>query len=112
MMITAQEAEARLEEHRRNLPTPPQAKLAHLEKRSLELADSGEIETLLPMSAPEEDVEAEDSGGAAAAAEIPEPPIPRYTETLAWVGRFAYQFLSWELAVDGSGRLIRVRKSR
>src|SRR5687767_9698364 len=111
MMITAQEAEARLEEHRRNLPIPPQAKLAHLEKRSIELAESGEIETVLPMSAPEEDVEAEDSEGAAAA-EAPQPPIPHYTETLAWVGRFAYQFLSWELAVDGSGRLIRVRKSR
>lgn len=109
-MITAQEAEACLEEHRRNLPIPPRAKLAILEKRSIELADSGEIETLLPLSAPEEDVEAEASE--TGAGEPPAAFAPRYTETLAWAGRYADTFLSWELAVDGSGKLIRVRRSR
>lgn len=111
-MIGADEAIFHLERHRSALPIPPQAKLAYLEKRSIELADRGEIEAVVAMSAPEEDVEVETGPAPAAAAPAPDDSIPTYAETRAWVGRFAFQFLSWELAVDGAGNLIRVRKSR
>lgn len=131
-MLNANDAVARLEAYRQSLGIPAQAVLAFLEKRSIELADRDEIEPVLPVPVPGAEVDAgadADADGDAApqtteavraAAEAavegelqgkaPSPPV--YTETLAWVGRFTYRIFFWELALDGRGDLIRLRKSR
>lgn len=117
-MLTSKEAVTRLDYYRNSLGIPAQAKLSLLEKRLIELADRNEIEAVIPMPAPAD--EADDDGheteaietAAASVEEEGEQAIPVYTERLAWVGKYVHQIFFWELALDETGTLIRLRKSR
>ncbi len=123
-MLEPADAEALLEKHRATLPIPAQATLAYVERRCIELASYGELETLAPVAgassstdpAPSSDeameIVPETAAGEDADAGVDATGRPTYTEATAWVGRFAYQIFSWELAIDDSGKLIRIRKSR
>jgi hypothetical protein len=98
-MISAAEAVRKMADYQKDLGIPPQAMLDGIEKRFIEWSGMHEIEK---MAAPPVD-------------EMTEPPeetIPAYQERLVWVGRFEDAIVSWELALDENGTLIRLRKSR
>jgi hypothetical protein len=99
-MITAAEAAAHMADYQRDLGIPAQARLEGLEKRFIEWSGMHEIE---PMAAPP----VEDFPEASL-----EEAVPAFEEKLVWVGRFEDAIVSWELALDPAGTLIRLRKSR
>lgn len=99
-MITANEAADKMAEYQKDLGIPPQARLDGLEKRFIEWSGMHEIEGM--TAGPVEDMPE------AGLAEV----IPSFEEKLVWVGRFEDAIASWELALDVSGTLIRLRKSR
>lgn len=92
-MLTYQEAVQRFKDLKAGLKIPDDADFFSVEKRLIEQMPSGEIEGREEAPAP-----------AASEAGI--------TARLAWVAEFTRDFLFWEVAIDGRGDLVRLRKSR
>ncbi len=97
----------RFNHYRDSLGIPPQAQLASVEKRLIELGKENEIEEVVPIGSGFELDESETYSS-----ELEEAGTPTFSEQFAWVGEFVHGFLFWELALDSSGSLIRLRKSR
>jgi hypothetical protein len=92
-MLAYPEAVRRFQDLRSGLKIPDDAEFFSVEKRHIEQLPSGEIEGREEAPTP-----------GASEADV--------TARPAWVAEFTKDFLFWEVAIDGRGDLVRLRKSR
>lgn len=90
-MIPAQEVLAKMDRYRSESGIPDGARFSFLEKRWIELGDD-EVHPARPSDSDES--------------------LSPCTDRLVWVGLYSQKSSTWELALDGIGTLVRLRKSR
>jgi hypothetical protein len=90
-MISAHEALERMDRVRDEAGVPAGATFSFLEKRWIEL-DDDEVHPARPASADDT--------------------VSPRADRLVWVGKYSHMSSTWELALDETGILVRLRKSR